>query len=112
MGMHILQVVAICDYILCLRVCRECRESEQDAELATVIFNAYRERYHKVAGGALGLDKSEDINEFRQRLSMEELHCVTPKYLCLIDAFEWWQCNLHRFTNLDPATACTGASTE
>lgn len=43
-------------------------------ELATVVFQAFRERYHKVAGGALGLDGSEETSEFRQRLSMEELN--------------------------------------
>ena len=53
-----------------------CRGDEQDVELATVIYNAFRERYHKLAGGALGLDSSNDLTEFRQRMSQEELNCA------------------------------------
>jgi hypothetical protein len=59
--------------------CSRCREEEPDGELARVVFGAYRERYHKLAGGALGLDRSEDINDFRQKLSQEELHRAPPR---------------------------------
>ena len=43
-------------------------------DLATVVFNAYRERFHKLAGGALGLDKGTDMNELQQKLSQEEAY--------------------------------------
>jgi hypothetical protein len=60
----------------CTMVCCTCRDPEKDLELTTVIFNAFRERYHKVAGIVLGDDGSEDVSEFKQRLSQEELHCT------------------------------------
>ena len=44
--------------------------------MTKVVFNAFRERYHKLAGGALGLDRGEEIAELRQRLSQEETHCA------------------------------------
>ena len=51
-----------------------CREVDPDVDLATVVFNAYRERFHKLAGGALGLDKGTDMNELQQKLSQEEAY--------------------------------------
>jgi predicted PolB exonuclease-like 3'-5' exonuclease len=54
-------------------------------ELSTVIFNAYRERYYKLAGIVLGDDQSEGVNDFKQKLSQEELHCAsqqTPFGMC------------------------------
>jgi hypothetical protein len=60
-------------------VCCACRDTEKDVELSTVIFNAYRERYHKLAGIVLGDDRSEDVNDFKQKLSQEELHCASPR---------------------------------
>jgi hypothetical protein len=38
-----------------------------------VIFSAYKERYHTVAGCALGQDRTSHMDEFTQKLSHEEL---------------------------------------
>lgn len=50
------------------------RDPERDVDLTTVIFNAFRERYHKIAGSVLGNDRSEDAGDFRQKLTQEEAH--------------------------------------
>jgi hypothetical protein len=42
-------------------------------DLATVVFNAYKERYHTVAGCALGQDRTSHVDDFTQKLSHEEL---------------------------------------
>ena len=41
-----------------------------------MVYNAFRERYHKLAGSALGMDTSDDVTEFKQRMSLEEVNCA------------------------------------
>lgn len=55
-----------------------CRLRDTDADAANVVFTAYKERYHTVAGCALGQDRTFQVDDFTQKLSHEELLRAHP----------------------------------
>lgn len=73
------------------QACHACRNPDSGQDLATVIFNAYKERYHKVAGCAMGLDLSTDATDFSKKLTAEELYC-TPRSPLRASASECSKC--------------------